>query len=84
MGKTRHCYHLVTVKSVAVCGFFWGRAGAAGRGWTAQQHDADAAPPHFPRPSLRAQSDALMSFAPARKSCGIVLDMFTECAINDS
>src|SRR6266568_1213172 len=26
MGKTRHCYHFVTVKSVAACSFFWGKA----------------------------------------------------------
>jgi hypothetical protein len=38
----------------------------------------------FQKPSLRALLDASMSLASSRKSGGIVLDMFTECAINDS
>jgi hypothetical protein len=66
---------------------FWGKANAAGRGWTAQEHDAGACEPRamsFQKPSPRAQPDALMSFGSSRKSCRIVLDMFSECAINDS
>jgi hypothetical protein len=65
---------------------FWGKANAAGLDGSRENTTpgSRSCAISFQNRDVARQPDAPMSFASSQKSCGIVLDMFSECAIYDS